>query len=183
VRVEEGALSQGLCGRDRPGHFPGVCLIVVKLFWIAQPDIAVFGEKDFQQLAVIRRLVRDLNVPIRIDGVATVRDADGLALSSRNAYLSPGQRKTAPSIYRALASAKSLFASQHGVTSEEITRHAAEILENLPEASLDYLELVDAESLAPLTGSISRPAVLAAAVRLGTTRLIDHVDLTPHERV
>ncbi len=177
VRVEETALSRGLCGRDRPGHFPGVCLVVLKLFWITLPDIAVFGEKDFQQLAVIRRLVRDLNIPVRIEGTPTVRESDGLALSSRNVYLTSAQRQAAPGIYRALQRGQELHAAQPDLPAADLVAHVSAALRQIPESSLGYVAVVDAESLEPVSGPLLHSAVLAAAVQFGTTRLIDHIGL------
>lgn len=177
VRVEETTLSRNLCGRDRPGHFPGVCLVVLKLFWIALPDIAVFGEKDFQQLAVIRRLVRDLNIPVHIEGAATVREPDGLALSSRNAYLTPAQRQAAPGIYRALQRGQELHAARPDLPGAALEEQVSDALRQIPGSVLSYLEVVDAETLQSVSGPLLRPAVLAAAVQFGTTRLIDHAEL------
>ena len=168
VAVDEGELSQFLCGASRPGHFRGVCTIVAKLFLSLFPDAAVFGEKDWQQLAIIQRMVRDLNFPIRIVGHPIVRESDGLAVSSRNAYLTLAERAEAPRIFAALSEA----AGKRGRT--EILRTATKALAAIPGARVDYLELVDAETLQPVkTGPA--PARLAAAVFFGSTRLIDNV--------
>jgi pantoate--beta-alanine ligase len=164
--VDEISLSSVLCGKSRPGHFRGVCTVVAKLFNILAPDIAVFGKKDFQQLAIIKQLARDLNIPVKIEGLATVREADGLALSSRNQFLSPAERTQAPVIRRALlAGARNIRAA---------ARIVAGIIQSAPLARIDYLEVLDAETLQPLTAG-SRRALLAAAVYFGKTRLIDNI--------
>jgi pantoate--beta-alanine ligase len=172
VVVTETLLSSGLCGATRPGHFDGVCTVVLKLFLLSGCDAAVFGEKDFQQLAVIRRMVRDLDVPVEIIECPTVRESDGLAMSSRNVRLDPIQRADAPRIQRALAKASKLD-------------HVADILDSARaeiEASgltrIDYLSLVDAETLQSVP-DLSRPSILAAAVFYGEVRLIDHVSVAP----
>ena len=168
VTVTESLLSSGLCGAARPGHFDGVCTVVLKLFLLSGCDAAVFGEKDFQQLAVIRRMVRDLDVPVEIIEGPTVREPDGLAMSSRNARLTPEQRADAPRIRRALTSAIDL--DDVG----EILAAARAEIEASRMARIDYLSLVDAETLQPVT-SLDRPVVLATAVFYGEVRLIDHV--------
>ncbi len=168
VTVSESLLSRGLCGAARPGHFDGVCTVVLKLFLLSGCHAAVFGEKDFQQLAVIRRMVRDLDVPVEILACPTVRESDGLAMSSRNARLTDKQRADAPRIHRALTDAMKLG----GVA--DILAAARAGIEASPLARIDYLELVDAETLQPVT-TLTRPAVLAAAVFYGDVRLIDHV--------
>jgi pantoate--beta-alanine ligase len=177
--VDETSLSLGLCGASRPGHFRGVCTVVAKLFQIIRPDAAVFGEKDYQQLAVIRRMVRDLFFRIEIIGHATVREADGLALSSRNRYLSPEDRARAVRFAAALQKAKHLTDPCAETIIASVRR---EIIENTG-SSPDYVSLVDADTLEPLT-MLDRPAVLAAAVRIGETRLIDNVHLAqPHGKI
>ena len=168
VTVTETLLSAGLCGATRPGHFDGVCTVVLKLFLLTGCHAAVFGDKDFQQLAVIRRMVRDLDVPVEIIGHPTVREPDGLAMSSRNVRLSPDHRVDAPRIQRALRAAATL-----GEPASILAAARAEI-EASPFARIDYLELVDAETLAPST-DLCRPAILATAVFYGDVRLIDHV--------
>ncbi len=173
VTVTESALSSALCGAVRPGHFDGVCTVVLKLFLLTGCDAAVFGEKDYQQLAIIRRMVRDLNVPVEILSCPTVREGDGLAMSSRNVRLDARQREDAPCIHRALAAA----AVQRDVP--EIIAAAVAGIEASGLARIDYLTLVDAETLQPVE-SLSRPAVLAAAVFYGDVRLIDHVTISPH---
>ena len=164
--INEESLSAVLCGRSRPGHFRGVCTVVAKLFNILAPDIAVFGKKDFQQLAIIKRMVRNLDLPVKIDAFDTVREHDGLALSSRNQYLSPGERAHAPIIRRAL-----LTASKNIPTARET---AVAMIEPTPGAKIDYIEVLDAENLQPVSKS-TRRALIAAAVFLGKTRLIDNI--------
>lgn len=177
VTVTESLLSKNLCGATRPGHFDGVCTVVLKLFNLFQAEAAVFGEKDVQQLAILRRMVRDLDVPVEIIGHPTVREPDGLAMSSRNIRLTPEHRADAPRIRRALEGARSLL--QFGERSAAPFLAAArKHLEDSPFLRIDYLELVDAETLQP-AGHIKRPAVLATAVFYGEVRLIDHVTLLP----
>ncbi len=168
VTVTETLLSRSLCGASRPGHFDGVCTVVLKLFLLSGCHAAMFGEKDFQQLAIIRRMVRDLDVPVEILECPTIRESDGLAMSSRNSRLTAKQRADAPRIHRALTEAAKL-------------RDVAEILSSAradisasPLARIDYISLVDAETLQPVS-KLKRPAVLAAAVFYGEVRLIDHV--------
>ena len=165
-------VSEGLCGASRPGHFDGVATVVTKLFNMVQPDLAIFGEKDFQQLAVIRKLVRDLNLPIQILGEPIVRAADGLALSSRNGYLSAEQRAVAPQLYRVLSELASALRSGR-------TDHAALLAEAAAQLSAagfapDYLEIRNPLTLRPATAA-DRQLVILAAARLGTTRLIDNL--------
>jgi len=177
VIVHESRLSRYLCGATRPGHFDGVCTVVLKLFNLLGPDAAVFGEKDFQQLAIIRRMVRDLNVSVEILAHPTVREPDGLALSSRNARLSPEHRSDAPRIFRSLQAAAGLM--RYGERqAEPILAAARAHLEESPFLRIDYLELVDADSLQPIS-IIRAPAVLATAVYYGEVRLIDHITLKP----
>ncbi len=168
--VAVGELSRGLDGPLRPGHFAGVATVVAKLFNIVRPDLAIFGEKDFQQLAIVRRMVADLAMGIEIVGVPTVREPDGLAMSSRNAYLSPAERARATSLCRALFAARDRVAAGEGDARAllETARAALDV------DRLDYLELCDAETLAPVT-RVDRPAVLAVAAFIGRTRLIDNV--------
>ena len=165
-------VSQGLCGHHRPGHFDGVATIVAKLLLQALPDIALFGEKDYQQLIVIQQVVRDLNIPVDIIGVPTVRETDGLALSSRNAYLSAEQRRIAPALYKELTAAAADIA-----TGAAITERCAATTDTLTLAgftSVDYVEARDAKTLAPLRTLETEGRVLAAAW-LGKARLIDNV--------
>lgn len=175
VTVTESLLSRTLCGATRPGHFDGVCTVVLKLFLASGCEVAVFGEKDFQQLAVIRRMVRDLDVPVKIIGHPTVREADGLAMSSRNVRLTPAQRADAPRLRRALVAAREACGAGKCEAAEliETARRGLEC----DGLRLDYLELVDAESLQPVA-RVERPAVLATAVFYGEVRLIDHVRLS-----
>ena len=168
VTVTESLLSSSLCGAARPGHFDGVCTVVLKLFLLTGCHAAAFGEKDFQQLAIIRRMVRDLDVPVEIIECPTVRESDGLAMSSRNVRLSPKQREDAPRIHRALTTAATL---DHP---EKILAAARAEIEGSPFARIDYLTLVDADTLRPVD-SLENPAVLATAVFYGEVRLIDHV--------
>lgn len=168
VTVTESLLSGGLCGATRPGHFDGVCTVVLKLFLLSGCDAAVFGEKDFQQLAIIRRMVRDLDVPVEIIECPTIRESDGLAMSSRNVRLTAEQRADAPRIHQALTAASRL-----GNVNEIVATAVNEIAAS-PMVRIDYVSLVDAETLQPVT-HLKRPSVLAAAVFYGDVRLIDHV--------
>jgi pantoate--beta-alanine ligase len=173
VFVEVPGVSEGLCGAFRPGHFRGVATVVTKLFQIVQPDIAYFGEKDAQQLAVIRRLVAGLNIPITIVGVPTVREPDGLALSSRNERLTPEERSRAPILFRALEAAKRQLES--GVTDAAAIRAAGlAVLAEEPRIRVEYFEIVDAESMQPVA-SAAGTICIAAAIWLGRVRLIDNV--------
>jgi pantoate--beta-alanine ligase len=171
--VDVSVLTDHLCGRFRPGHFKGVATVVTKLFQIVQPDAAYFGEKDAQQLAVIRRMVRDLNMNLRIVGVPTVRESDGLAMSSRNRHLCPEERHVAPLLYQALLAAGRAIAS--GATDPAEVRGAAlALLAREPLFKVEYLEVVDPEEMQPVR-QIAGPVRLAAAVWLGSTRLIDNL--------
>ncbi len=170
VFVEETLLSSDLCGARRPGHFRGVCTVVAKLFLILQPDIAVFGEKDWQQLAILRRMTRDLNFPVRIVGHPTVREADGLAVSSRNAYLTSEERAVAPGIYAALK------AAAEEKTPARIVAKAEKQISRIPGARIDYVRLVDSSTLQPVR-RLDRETTLAVAVFLGNARLIDNVQI------
>lgn len=172
VSLNETQLSATLCGRSRPGHFQGVGTVVAKLFNLVGPDTAVFGEKDFQQLAIIRRLVRDLNFPVKIVGVATVRESDGLALSSRNQYLSPAERAQAPGLRAALCAA----ARAKSRDPQFLTNLVTAQISALPLAKIDYVAVVDAETLQPATARTKKRR-LALAVFFGRTRLIDNIRL------
>jgi pantoate--beta-alanine ligase len=165
-------VSAGLCGASRPGHFDGVATVVTKLFHMVQPDLAVFGEKDFQQLAVIRKLVRDLNLPIQIIGEPTVRAADGLALSSRNGYLDAAQRAVAPQLYQTLQQLAEALRAGH-TDHPLLLAEARSRLQNAGFAP-DYLEIRHPLSLQPATAA-DRQLVILAAARLGATRLIDNL--------
>lgn len=170
-------VSGELEGAVRPGHFQGVATVVAKLLNQAQADSAFFGEKDYQQLLVIRRMAADLDIPTRIVGVPTVRDADGLALSSRNAYLTPEERKIAPALHRAMNELKSALTDQRAPAAQAIEQARQSVLQ-AGFASVDYLELRDADTLAAVDG-VSRPARILAAARLGKTRLIDNLAVSP----
>lgn len=175
VYVDLGASAEGLEGHFRPGHFRGVATVVAVLFNLVQPDAAVFGEKDAQQLAVVRKLVRDLQFPIEIVPGPTVREADGLAMSSRNAYLSTEERRAAAVLHRSLRAAETAVAAGER-RGGEIRRILAGVLNSEPLALVEYAEVVDAESFQPvdtLRGSL----VLPLAVRIGKTRLIDNLQL------
>lgn len=175
VAIEEDSLSTTLCGKSRPGHFRGVCTVVAKLFHLIAPDAAVFGEKDFQQLAIIRRMVRDLNFQIEIIGAPTVRESDGLACSSRNQYLSATERQQAPVLCAALVEGARLAAA--GERSVPVIRQAVrEVMETSSLARIDYLELVNADTLQSI--EIVQPnSLIALAVYFGQTRLIDNIQI------
>lgn len=173
--VSAGALADGLCGPFRPGHFAGVATVVTKLLLQAQADVACFGEKDWQQLQIVRRLVRDLDIPMRIEGVPIVRESDGLALSSRNVYLSPAERQAAPALHRTLLAIVQRI--DKGETSAAAVAAGIEALERAGFGKIDYVAAVDAESLAPLRAD--RPGRVLAAAWLGRTRLIDNLPLAP----
>ena len=178
IRVTESALSQPLCGASRPGHFDGVCTIVAMLFQIVQPHLAVFGEKDAQQLRIIRRLVRDQHYPVEIVAGPTAREADGLACSSRNNNLTPAQRPQAACLRRALDRAERLFAAGERDAATIAAAMRATIAA-APAAKVDYISVVDNETLQPIRGPITRPALVALAVWIGQPRLIDNTLLTP----
>jgi len=173
--VALGPLTEPLCGASRPGHFNGVAVVVAKLFGIVQPDIALFGKKDFQQLAVIRQMTADLNLPVEIVGMPIVREADGLAMSSRNSYLSAEERQQALCLYRAVRAVRELF--DRGETSAELLLAAARAqIGTAPAAVIDYLELRDATSLQTVQQA-AQGTLLALAVKIGATRLIDNTVL------
>jgi len=173
--VEPGGPAEGLEGALRPGHFRGVATVVSALFNLVRPDVAVFGKKDAQQLAVIRRMVRDLHFPVDIVAGETVREADGLALSSRNAYLTPEERRAAPVLSKALRAAGQAIAAGER-RGDEVRRVMREILESKPLARTEYAEVVDAETFQPVD-TLAGGLVLPLAVRLGGTRLIDNFQL------
>ena len=175
ITMEETHLSTVLCGAKRPGHFAGVCLVVSKLFNLVQPTDAVFGKKDYQQLAILRRMVRDLDIPVTLHGAEIVREADGLALSSRNVRLTPEHRAAAPAIRRALLAAEAAYKS--GSSAEDVCRRVVDSLFTIPGVKVDYVELVDAETLHELHEE-NRMALLAVAAFFGDVRLIDNIELT-----
>ncbi len=175
VKVVPGPLAERLCGLSRPGHFQGVLTVVAKLFGMVQPDVAVFGQKDYQQVVLVRRMAVDLDMPVRIETAPVVREDDGLALSSRNAYLSEAERARARSLSQGLFAARSVFEDE-AVTNAD--RLKARVRGTMRDADVEpeYIELVDPETLDDL--SEARPgAVLAVAARVGETRLIDNVIL------
>lgn len=173
VDVEK--VTKNLCGLSRPGHFRGVATVVAKLFNLVRPDYAIFGEKDFQQLVTIKRLVKDLNMDLDVIGMPIVREADGLAMSSRNSYLSQEERRAALNIYRALRAAKKLF--EEGERSAGVLLNEAKrVIEIEPMVVLDYIKLVDVEMMEDME-RVEDEALLATAVRVGETRLIDNIKL------
>lgn len=174
--ITVGPVADGLCGRFRAGHFAGVATVVTKLLLQAQADVACFGEKDYQQLQVIRRAARDLDIPVRIEGVATVREPDGLALSSRNAYLSSEERAAAPALHRVLVDIAARLARDRQDVSVVIAAGLAD-LRRAGFTEIDYIEACDAETLQPIE-RVSRPGRVLAAAWLGKTRLIDNVPLS-----
>ena len=175
--VEVRELQKGLCGDRRPGHFAGVATVVLKLFQIVEPDVAFFGEKDYQQLQVIRRMVCDLHAPVEVVGLPLVREPDGLAMSSRNAYLSPEERARALSLSGALRTARDRFAAgERGPAT--LLGAARSVIDATPGVVVDYLELRDALSLAPVEDAVAAPAVMAVAAFVGKTRLIDNLVLS-----
>jgi pantoate--beta-alanine ligase len=175
--VHVARLTDTLCGVHRPGHFDGVATVVAKLLNIVQPDAAYFGEKDAQQLAVIRRMVSDLDLPVEIVGCPTVREADGLAVSSRNAYLNREQRQQATCLYRALCEARTLIASGRA-DPNEVLAAMRRIVDDGGPATIDYVSIVDPESMQPVE-RIERRVLVALAVRIGSTRLIDNLQVDP----
>lgn len=173
VNVER--ITEGLCGKSRPIHFRGVATVVLKLFNIIKPDVAVFGEKDYQQLQVIRRMVEDLNLDIKIVAHPTVREEDGIAMSSRNRYLSPEQRKNALVLRRSLLYAQSrVKAGEKDMA--RIREEVVKMISETPGCSVDYAEIVDAHELCPVE-RLGSTAVMALAVKFGSTRLIDNITL------
>jgi pantoate--beta-alanine ligase len=176
--VEVNEITDVLCGKFRPGHFRGVATVVAKLFNIVQPDVAYFGEKDYQQLQVVKKMVKDLNFPVEIVGVPTVREKDGLALSSRNTYLSDEERRNALLLSKSLKKAQELYEKGERKVST-IREKMLEAL-NTPQVKLQYLEIRDARSLKPLE-KIEEEALVALAAYVGETRLIDNVVLGRRE--
>jgi pantoate--beta-alanine ligase len=173
--VRVAGLSEGLCGAHRPGHFDGVATVVTKLLIQTLPDFAFFGEKDYQQLLVVRRLARDLDIPVEIVGVPTVRERDGLAMSSRNAYLTPAQRRVAPELARALHNLAAAVAADGGALDREIRRARDELTR--VGFQVEYLEIRDAETLAPVRDPGAGECRVFAAAYLGRTRLIDNIPI------
>jgi len=177
TKVHVGDLTEDLCGASRPNHFDGVATVVAKLLLQCAPDTAIFGEKDYQQLLVIKRFVRDLNIPVEILGVPIVREADGLALSSRNAYLSPEERAVAPVLHQTIQQVASDLAQGRGADdASEAARFRLEAMG----LRVDYVAVRDPDTLKPLHGPVKTARVLAA-IRLGKTRLIDNVPVPPHD--
>ena len=173
VNVER--ITEGLCGAARPTHFRGVTTVVLKLFNIIEPDLSIFGEKDYQQLAVIRRMVEDLNMNVKIVAHPTVREEDGLAMSSRNKYLNPEQRKNALVLHRSLLHAQDrVKAGERSVA--KIRDEVVEMIASTPGSVIDYVEIVDTDTLEPVDKTEGR-TVMALAVKFGTTRLIDNITL------
>ncbi len=168
--------AEGLCGAARPGHFDGVATVVAKLLLQCLPDVAVFGEKDYQQLLVIRRMAQDLDIPVQIVGVPTVREADGLACSSRNGYLNPSERASAPALYQSLRSAAQQISDGSDVL--PAVREARDSILDGGFQAVEYIELRRADTLDHPSARDGTPARLLAAAQLGTTRLIDNVGLT-----
>jgi pantoate--beta-alanine ligase len=177
MTIGVGKLADHLCGRFRPGHFQGVASVVLKLFGIVRADVAYFGEKDAQQLAVVRRLVTDFNVPVTIVAVPTVRESDGLALSSRNLRLSADERRLAPSLYTALRRAAASI-ERGALDAADIERDAATSIPADERLRLEYLQLVDPDDFQPVA-RITGPVIAAGALWVGRTRLIDNVRCIP----
>ena len=175
VEVQE--LGGKLCGASRPVHFKGVTTVVLKLFLITAADVAVFGWKDAQQLLVIRRMARDLNIPVEIVGVETVRDPDGLALSSRNQYLTPDERSEAPVLYRALGEVRRKYEEEGVDDATELRRDIFERLARECSARVDYVEIVSTETLDPLEKIHPGQTLIALAAHFGKARLIDNIRL------
>ncbi len=171
--VDIEGVTERLEGASRPGHFRGVATVVNKLFNIIQPDVSYFGQKDAQQALVIKKMVRELNMGVEIVTLPTVREADGLATSSRNAYLSPDEREAAPVLYRALCLARKLW-SRGETDAEKIRQQMWELIEGEPLAEIDYVSIADPETLEEMD-TVRVPALVSLAVRIGKTRLIDNV--------
>ena len=176
TKVVVGGVTTPLEGAVRPGHFTGVATVVLKLFNIVGPDRAYFGQKDAQQCVVLQKMVRDLNVPVEVVVAPTVREADGLAMSSRNSYLGPEERTAATVLIRALSAAEAAFRAGER-DAEALRRRMAEVLEGEPLARPDYVSLADPDTLAEVDGRVREGALASLAVRIGTTRLIDNLPL------
>lgn len=172
--INEELLSQHLCGLRRPGHFRGVCTVVIKLLMICQPDVALFGQKDAQQALIIRRMVRDLNIPVKLQICPTVRERDGLAMSSRNAYLTEAERVQAPVIYTGLQQIHTW--KKNNLSPAQLRRKLIRFIQTAPDARIDYAVIVDEDTLDPVTKAYPGQHLLAAvAVFFGKTRLIDNI--------
>jgi pantoate--beta-alanine ligase len=178
--VDVTEITRDLCGQSRPGHFRGVTTIVSKLFNIIRPDVAVFGEKDYQQLMIVRRMVRDLNFAMDVIGVPTVRDADGMAMSSRNSYLMPDQRMKAVAIHRGLRKAERLFANGER-DSSELAAAVVDLLHEQPDLNVEYVAVCDPKTLQRIP-AVEKDAVLLVAVKVGATRLIDGLHIGAKSR-
>jgi pantoate--beta-alanine ligase len=178
--VEVEKLSQGLCGDFRPGHFRGVATVVAKLFNIVHPDVAVFGEKDYQQLKVIEQMTKDLNFRIKIIGAKTIREKDGLAMSSRNSYLSKEEREQARALSQALFLAREQVKAgeRHA---DKLIQTARRMLEKIPKLRIEYIEIRDSEKLEPVK-IIDKPCQMLMAVWIGKTRLIDNLRICPQNK-
>lgn len=176
IVMHETSLSKMLCGASRPGHFDGVCMVVAKLFNLVQCDDAVFGKKDFQQLAIIRRMVRDLDFNVVVHGVETVREADGLAMSSRNRYLTPEERIQAPAIRTTLLAARDAWKAGESSPAALQQLITQQLQEKAPLGRIDYVTVADAVTLQPATAETEH-IVIAAAVFFGAARLIDNIEL------
>lgn len=172
--VAEESLSRHLCGASRPGHFTGVCTVVAKLFHLTQPHIAIFGEKDAQQLRIIRRMVNDLDFPVTILAAPTCREADGLAMSSRNRFIPAALRPQAAGLFQTLNAAETAYQNGERNANNLLTLMQQTLARTAPDAVVDYLSLVDDETLQPLSGAFTRPALAAIAAHLGPPRLIDN---------
>jgi pantoate--beta-alanine ligase len=177
IMILEKSLSTVLCGASRPGHFDGVCTVVAKLFNYFQPDDAVFGKKDYQQLAIIRRMVQDLNFPITLHGIDTVREADGLAMSSRNRYLSAEEREQAPALQQALRMAQGAWSRGQTSAVSLLALAREHIEQHAPLGRMDYLSVVDADTLQAVE-TIEDKGLIALAVFFGKARLIDNIELS-----
>lgn len=173
--VDLGEITDILCGKSRPGHFRGVATVVLKLFNIVGCDQAYFGKKDYQQFVILKKMIKELNVPVEIIGVDTVRENDGLAMSSRNSYLNEKERKAAPVLFRALSSAKQNLAEFKNP--DKIINHAKDIIDSEKTAEIEYIELRNADDLSEVSDLGIRKIVMLTAVRFGTTRLIDNLIL------
>lgn len=176
--INQSHLPAKLCGRSRPAHFQGVMTVVAKLFNLVQPDTAYFGQKDYQQALIIKQMVRELNMNLRIKTLPTVREEDGLAMSSRNAYLKPEERQYAPCLYRALSRGKTLI-KRGEKSAKKIISTMRRIIQNAPNTRIDYIALVDPETLTDIKRLGQQKVLIALAVHVGTTRLIDNMLVMP----